>query len=174
MEINHEEEPQRNPVTIEEIASLAKENLLRDGKHAPTVIVDGDKAVVTIRIKPVRTSQECQRQLFQAGFALAKTKELNDLQQVFLISEGWMSVGGADKTPDYPPSQDPDRKEILLVSSLTVPTAHNEVKVWEIIRDQTGMLLDLKEFDTGVMQAQSPLLNAFLTGFTMVSSDRAD
>ncbi len=173
--MNHEEEPQPGPLTLEEVASLAKEMVLHDGYHVPTVIAEGNKGAVAMQITELgSTAEERQRQMFQAGFALAQTQAVGVLRQVFQVSEGWMSGGQPGERPHYPPSQDPNRKEILLVASLTVPSARNEVRVWEMIRDPTRKLVDLKAFDTGAEEAQSPLLNAFVAGFAMGSTDRAN
>jgi hypothetical protein len=118
--------------------------------------------------------QERQRQMFQAGFALAQENALDVLRQVFHISEGWLSVGQPGKKPHYPPSQDPNRKEVLLVSRLNVGAAQNEIRVWEMLRDSAGKLTDLVEFQSGAGEAANPLLDAFASGFAMGSSPATD
>ena len=170
-----EQEPQPVPRTIEQVASTATEILLRDGYHVPMVIADGDRDTAIIQIVDLgRTFQERQRQMFQIGFALAQTGAVGVLQQAFHVSEAWLSVSKSGQEPHYPPSQDPNRKEALVVFGLNVQTVQTEVRVWEMIRDQAGKLTDLKAFDSAAAQAESPLLNAFVAGFALGSTASAN
>ncbi len=174
-QVNQDRETQPTPLTLEQVASLAKEIILRDGYHIPTVIAEGPKRVVAIQFSEVgKTSEERQSQMFQAGFALAQTHTISDLQQVFHVSEGWMSTGKLGELPRTPPSQDPNRKEVLLVMHFNVATERTDSKIWEMIRDTTGTLIDLKEFEPGADDAKSPLLSAFVLGFAHGSTDIED
>ncbi len=61
--MNHEEEPQPGPLTIEEVASLAKETVLRDGYHVPTVIVEGDTGAMAMQITELGCVACCASEL---------------------------------------------------------------------------------------------------------------
>ncbi len=167
IQMNHDREPQRGPLTIEQVAAIAKETILRDGYHIPMMLVDGSKNHVAIQITEVGdTFEERQRQMFQAGFALAQENVIGSLEQVFFVTEAWMSAGTQDKEPVYPPSQDPNRKEILFISCLNVLTRENEALTFEMIRDAEGKLVELTQLQRST-EAESPLLNAFVVGFAM-------
>src|SRR5258706_13440624 len=125
--MNKDRDRQPEPHTIEQVASIAKDNTLRDGYHVPMVLADGSINQAAIQIaEPGKTSEERQYQMFQAGFLLSQENSIGLLQQVFFVSEGWMSAGTTEQAPITPPSQDPNRKEILLVASLNVLTGQNE------------------------------------------------
>jgi hypothetical protein len=99
---------------------------------------------------------------------LAKSGQVGDLEQVFMVSEAWMSQAAADQTPFVPPSQDPNRKEVLIVSNVQVKERETRMVIFEMIRDDAGELADLKEFEAlrdERADAYSPLLDAFVRGF---------
>lgn len=114
--------PYRRPhPTLESITQIAKRTLLRNGTHLPTVVVEGNKQSIGIYIDQFApTHEERAYQLYLLGYALAQTKEVGVLQQVFLISEGWMSVAAEGKPPQSPPSQDLQRKEALIITQRTI------------------------------------------------------
>jgi hypothetical protein len=168
--VGHEREPEQVPWSIEQVVSLAKEAALRDGYHAPTVIVDGDNGTVLVQISELgNTFEEREYQMFQLGFSLADMKTVNNLRQVFFITEGWMSTRTPDQAAFYKPSQDPHRKEVLLISHRNIQTSQSQLNVWEMIRDKNRKVIDLKVFGQGTEEAETPLLEAFVGGFTLGS-----
>lgn len=170
--MNKDREPQSEPRTIEQVAQIARENMLRDGYHVPMVLAEGSRQEVVMQIAEIgKTFAERERQMVQAGFALAQTGVVGILHQVFYVGEGWMSVGERGQEPHYPPSQDPTRKEVLLIMSFNAQTGQSDGRVWEMVRDATGKLVDVVAFEelekgTG---AESPLLVAFVAGFALGS-----
>ena len=154
---------------LELIAQIAKETLLKDGHHIPTVIADGDNGPIYIPMTPFPTTHEGRQQWMRmAGFGLAQTGAANTLWQVFFISEGWMSVFDGGKPPDQSPSQDPDRIEVLFIYRLTIQENQTKVVMFEMIRDEEERLMDLKTHPLPGgegAEAQSPLLDAFVLGF---------
>jgi hypothetical protein len=52
------------------------------------------------------------------GQAAAKSGRINQLQQVFMVTEGWMSEPREEKGELIRPSEDPNRKEVLIVSAI--------------------------------------------------------
>src|SRR6476660_572319 len=106
-------------ITIEEIISNAKEIMLRDGQHIPTLIVEGSKSLVGGQIPDLPATHGERVELMRfLGQAAAKSGRVDQLQQVFMVSEGWMSEPNEDKPKDMKPSQDPDRKEVLIISAI--------------------------------------------------------
>ncbi len=93
---------------LENIAHLACENVLKDGTHVPTIIAQGSRGVLVAGIEdlPGTHDERCQA-MASAGFAMAQSGKIGRLEQVFFITEGWMSVPSQGKLPDSLPSQDP-------------------------------------------------------------------
>src|SRR5579863_6504227 len=137
----------RYSFTIEQVASITTENVLRDGGHRPTLMADGslNQAVIEFRAFG-QTSEERQQQMIKAGFHLAHNPQFGLLQQAFFISEGWMTISPLDKPPALSPAQDPNRKEVLIISGLTGENFHASMVIFEMIRDSKGHLRELKAF----------------------------
>ena len=78
---------------------------------------------------------------------------------------------GEGRPPESRPSQDPARKEVLLVSDLTIRDHRSRVVIFGMVRgveDELSELRDLPlpgEYDEG--QAEAPLLGAFADGVYM-------
>src|SRR5215510_12549676 len=97
-------ESEQPPNTLEEIISNAKEIMLRRGNHVPTLIMEVSKDLVVSEIPsmPVTHGERLEFMRF-IGQRAAQNGRFDQLQQVFLVSEGWLSEAIAD----LPPSQDP-------------------------------------------------------------------
>src|SRR5215211_7133057 len=111
--------PERNEyqISLEEIISNAKEIMFRDGNHVPILIVEGGKSLIAGQIPDMpETHGERMELLRFFGQVAAKSGRVDQLRQVFMISEGWMSEPGEDKPTDLRPAQDPNRKEVLIIS----------------------------------------------------------
>jgi len=129
---------------FDEITRLAKESALKHGKHIPTLIVERSTQTVYTRFTQFPGPyEERAHRLFAAGYSLAEEGEVGNLKQVFFISEGWMSSGVAGKLPDVPPSQDPNRKEVLVISGLQVLGHKTTIRLLEILRNGAGKLIGL-------------------------------
>lgn len=104
-----------------------------------------------------------------AGFMMGQAGDVGRLKQVFFISEGWLSMMQKDKPPINPPSKDPNRKEVLLITQLALLEERSAAVCIEMIRNAQGRLVALKEM-AGPDEAKaghfdSPLLIAFVEGF---------
>lgn len=155
------------PVPFEEVIRVAKQVILRDGYHRPTVIVDGSSETIATQIDNLAPTHEGRaQQMFLLGALLSEHEEFGVLQQVFLITEAWMSVSTPDKPNRLRPSQDPQRKEILAVSRMAFPSQQTEVVVFEMKRNNTCKLIRLDRHvstESGD-SAESPLLTALAIG----------
>jgi hypothetical protein len=102
------------------------------------------------------------------GAAAARNGGVGRLDQVFFVSEGWMSVATKERPPDLRPSQDPDRKEVLIISGLEVRGRRKSLRIFEMVRNQDKRVVDLQELvppgepDRAI---EIPLLDAFAQGF---------
>lgn len=154
-------------LTFEEVTCQAHEITLKQGRHVTMVIAEGSEQTVIARIQELDSTFEGRRQqMFELGFALARKDLLGLLDQVFLICEAWMSLA-TDKTTAIPPSKDPKRKEVLMVSHLDTRRATTQVAIFEMIRATNGKLTRLLELDREGMQVDSPLLMAFVQGYAL-------
>ena len=168
--------PRPAPITFEQVTRLAQETLLRDGHHAPTLIIDGSIRPVIVQIDGLAPTFEGRaQQMFVAGQALARDGGAGRLRSVYFVTEAWLSHAQDGKLPDVPPSQDPQRKEVLIVDGLEAKSRRARVAIYEMLRDQQGNLREIREIklpDDSSTSSDSPLLEAFLTGFWANSRTR--
>lgn len=162
-------QPRPAPITFEQVTRLAQETLLRDGHHAPTLIIDGSARPVVVQIDGLAPTFEGRvQQMFVAGQALAREGGAGRLRNVYFVTEAWLSRAQEGKLPDVPPSQDPQRKEVLIVDGVEAKSHRPRVAIYEMVRDELGDLREIREFklpDDSSASSDSPLLEAFLTGF---------
>ncbi len=170
----HERRP--DGLSLEEVAKMAKETALRDGGHHPMLIVEGSQGGVAAVIEEMADTHEGRvRQMFAVGEEVGKEGQIGDLTQVFLISEGWMSAARGDERPAAPPSADPNRKEVLVITRSNANGDQTEMKVFEMLRDDKGDLTELRNFEPEPIKgttAKSPLLDGFTAGFRVGRSGK--
>ncbi|MHB8752533.1 MAG: hypothetical protein ACYDBJ_25485 [Aggregatilineales bacterium] len=158
-----------NSLHIEQVACAAREALLRDGRHPPTLIAVGSGKSAFIAFDTFgKSAPDNQQQLRQTGFRLAHDQQFGMLKQAFFISEAWMSQLPMDQQPTVRPSQSPNRQEILIIAGLAADNPHASLRVYELIRDHKGGLRDvtaLEPADTPFQDVNNPLLEAFFVGF---------
>ncbi len=69
------------------------------------------------------------------------------------------------------PSEDPNRKEVLIISAIQIKERKKQMKVFEILRDSHGQVVGLEEFSPDEKKedvlVEVPLLDAFVDGFQM-------
>jgi hypothetical protein len=162
-------ERSQNPITLEEIISNAKEIMVRDGKLTPVLIMEADNKVVVGQIPDLSPTPGERVELMRfLGQAAAKSGRVNNLQQVFMVTEGWMSEPSVDGDELIPPSEDPNRKEVLIFSAIQMRERKKHLKVYEVIRDQHEQVIRMEEFVPETLEETSvevPLLDAFVQGF---------
>lgn len=168
-ERHHDQEPPREPLTMTDVSQEAREVLLREGQHLPTVIVEGFHRRVVMRLVGVPpTHPQRLAQMFAAGYQLAERGDLGGLRQVFHISEAWLSRAEPGEALELPPSQDPQRHEVLVISQLDIIHRQVQLAAFEMLRDATGQLSELRVSDMGDTEGRpedAPLLVAFVAGY---------
>jgi hypothetical protein len=166
--MSREQEKKPDPFTLEEVVSLASETILRDGYHAPTFIAEGSEQNTIIQLAELADTHVGRlRQMFTIGYFLALEHEIGTLQQVFFISEGWMSMSKG-QPPQIRASQDPNRKEVLTISGFQMEQAQVSLVTLEMVRNKKGRLIDLKpslSSREAEAHADAPLLVTFVEGF---------
>ncbi|MCA9903449.1 MAG: hypothetical protein KC547_06310 [Anaerolineae bacterium] len=166
----HQDQEQSNePLTMAAVSQEAREVLLREGQHLPTVIIDGLRKRVVMRLVGVPPNHT-QRlaQMFAAGYQLAEQVDLGGLRQVFHISEAWLSRAQPGEALALPPSQDPQRHEVLVISQLDIVNRQVQLAAFEMLRDADGQLSELRVSDMGDTEGKpedAPLLVAFVAGY---------
>lgn len=164
--------PERNQYRIrfEDIAAHAKEITIQDGQHAPILIVEGSRRLAVSQIEEMPDSHSERVELMRLfGQAAAMSAKFGRLEQVFFVSEGWMSIATRGKPPDLRPSQDPDRKEVLIISALELKGGKKQLRIYEMVRNANNEVLDLAEMSAppGQEAVEVPLLDAFVQGFDL-------
>jgi len=146
-------------MTLEEIAAMAKENLLQDGVHCATLVAtESEGRGIVIQLPTVPPTYEQRVQLmFRAGVENANI--IPDVNQVFFICEVWVR----SLRPDG--SVIPESVEALAVVSYDVVSESSRMLVFEMLRDRAGNLVGLEDRgDQRDGKAESPLLVAFIEG----------
>lgn len=112
-----------------------------------------------------------KQQMSIAGRALAYEGTAGRVRSVYFVTEAWLSQAREGKLPAVRPSQDPQRKEVLIVSGLSGLIGHRRqisLAVYEMVRDERGALRELRDYtfpEDPRLVADTPLLEAFLDGF---------
>ena len=158
-------------LTPREVAWLATQSALEHGGHVPTLIVEGSMRHVIGHLADLPETHEGRVQrLFSIGVSLGRIRAVGKLEQVFFISEGWLSMGEEGRPPRMLPSQDPDRKEVLFVFHCAVERQQTGLVLFEMVRDSGGHLVELREArlpGEAEGRVESPLLDAFVDGFRL-------
>jgi hypothetical protein len=151
-----------------EAVAKAKSVALQAGRHVPLLWVEGTKQeyalwLDTLPVHPL----ERHLKFFEAGYTVARDKELGKLVQVFFISEAWLSIVRQGKLPDIQPSEDPQRQEVLIVSCYNLKNHTKDISVLSYVREKKSKLIAIKELSSGNagLQFASPLLDTFLAGY---------
>lgn len=134
------------------------------------LLVEGRSGDISIPMSDLSPVYEQRLQQFlTAGYLLSKSGQVGELRQLFFISEAWYSSKARDNLPQLAPSQDPKRKEILMVSQLVLYTSQANLLVFEMLRKKRGKLIGVSELHSAddITAINSPLLNAFVFGFEM-------
>ena len=151
---------------VQKIADLAKAIFLQDGYHAPIVVTKGTKGGRVVLMEQFGdTADERVKDMFYAGAMLAQKGNIGELDLIVFVSEGWM---GTNLT--VLPSQDPKHIEVLLINSLDARTKEEKMIAFEIVRNQTKQVVDLKQLNLPeAVSTKGKLLPAFQKGYQIVS-----
>lgn len=154
-------------IDLEDIVSTAREVMLKLGRHVPTLTIETGKKILVGQI-PDMPATHGERVEFMRflGQAAAKSGRVDQLHQVFMVHEGWLSVSSEEMRP----SQDPNRKEVLIISAIQVKERKKYIKVFEILRDEDQQVIGIEGFLPSTKKDETtemPLLDAFVQGFQL-------
>lgn len=164
--------------SFEDITEKAKEITLQDGEHVPVLIVEGSKSLIVSQIQAMPDTHGERLELMRfIGQLAAKSGKVGKLEQVFFISEGWMSTASKDQPHDTRPSKDPARKEVLIISGLQLNGLKKSLRLFEMVRNQSKQVVALPELLTPQGregEVEIPLLDAFAHGFRLAVQTQAN
>lgn len=165
---------------IEEITEWAKEFLLKDGTHAPTLFVETDKPQLIIaELADMPATPNARLSYFlELGHKLAADHPGERASEVAFIALSWTSKQlPGQPAPKHRPSQDPNRMELLVISHLTLNadlTTRLDGQLVEIIRDNEGKVRDLYHLPATAEDGQSAMLLLFMVGFDYPEMSESD
>ena len=152
--------------------------MLEHGSHYPIVLVEGSQGGFTALLKEFPADHRAKvEEMARAGAYFAQHQgRIGSLRRVFFIAEGWMSLAKGGRTAEMRPSEDPNRKEVLLVSQIDVGKVDQGFVILEVRRGTDGKVVELKEMGQGMedARAESDLLPAFVAGFRAGSRANAE
>lgn len=159
----------------QDIFQQAKEQLLAEGEHLPTLFVafqeDDTMRMSVFADFPYATTLERQKALFALGRKQGEEAREKTVKQVAFIIEAWAATYRVGEPRRHAPSEDPNRREVLILQTLTVmPTPNGKstiqqtLQTAELLRDGNGTLIDLLPSEK-ILDAEGGLLVAFLAGF---------
>lgn len=160
------------------MVAQAKETALQDGHHVPLLILEGNRGLAMGQIQDMPDTHGARMELMRRfGEAAGRSGRVGRLAQVFFVSEGWMSVATRDKPPELRPSQDPDRREVLIISGLDMRGLGKSLRILEMVRNEDKRVVDLQELvppggEEGAIEI--PLLDAFAEGFEIAFLSNAN
>ena len=166
------EQPEPKHISFEEVVSHAKDVMLQEGRHVPVVIMEAANNILVSHIPDMPSTHGERVDLMQfLGQVAARSGKVDGLEQVFMVSEGWMRETKDESQSTLPPSQDPQRKEVLIISGIKIKEHKKRLELFEILRDANETVLSLQEFLPSENQEENveiPLLEAFVRGFQTV------
>ncbi len=131
----------------------------------------GTRKMVSILMPQVANQTGRAEQLIRLATQLAHSRTVGDIDLVVLVTEAWASPA---RVPFIIPSQDKNRCEVLVLSSLDGQTKVQTLLLFACIRDRNGVVTDLKPLPVPAdVKVEGPLLRAFLTGYRLVTSSLA-
>lgn len=166
------------------MAEIAKAVLLKQGSHAPTFILDGDRGAVILLLADGFAAESRARQLQCYRIAAhipmnQRRKEVGTLRQVTMIAEAWSATLAAagGQLPagweQFRASEAPDRKEVLTLSRYLLDGDTQEAADWEILRTAGGVVHDLM-VATGPHPVSNALLECFVAGWRGIPLEVSD
>ena len=151
---------------FEQTKTLVKEITMAQGGHNPQLFAFTEKGVALLILDDLPSDHDQKVFLFRlAGAKLANSTGTEQINELHFVSEAWFSIQ-KNEQEFIQPSQDPDKKEAIIIVGKDYQNNTSNMSNLEMIRDTAGKLIELK--DTGNDEEQSfesPLLDAFKQGF---------
>jgi hypothetical protein len=131
---------------FDELTWITKAMTMKDGKLTPAIIVVGSKSPIVSQIPQMPETHGQRMELMRLmGRTIARSGRIGHLEQIFFVSDGWMSRATHLNPTEMRPSRDPDRKEVLIVSGLDIKGKKKHLKLFELVRNPSEQVIDLRE-----------------------------
>lgn len=160
---------------FEKISQIAQEVALAHGAHVPTLIVLGERGSTAVQVSAQTDTHQARAALMKViGYKLADVGNIGPLKQVCLVNEGWVSMASEEAAPDMVASKDLQRKEALIVAMIDLQANQTRMRLFEMVRDAEGKLIDLPPLDLGPpdSEVKAFLLEKFVDGYQKLSARR--
>jgi hypothetical protein len=153
---------------VDEIMAMAKEFVLKDGKHGPTLFVETDAQIVIAGLANLPpTPEERQDAFIAVGRKFRQDHPDEQLREILYIMLAWTSLQKVgDPAPRVRPSQDPQRKEMLVMTHaiVTGATATYSTQLLEVIRP-TKKTADLVQLPAPIKEGGNTQLDLFIAAY---------
>ena len=157
--------------SFEYLIQKAKEITLQDGNHVPVLIVEGSRGLAISQMRDVPDTHGERLDLMRSiGSGCGHERKARPTAPGLLHLRGLDERRNQGKPPDMRPSQDPNRKEVLIVSGLELQGQQKHLRIFEMIRNPQQRVVDLPELMPPHAQdgtIEIPLLDAFAQGFRL-------
>ena len=154
-------------MTTDAVLDLAKRLLLDLDEVRPMLILQGELATTRIPLDGLpQEPREKTKALLALGYAAARESRLGQLQQLFFLSEAWMTTAPLGTPLKTMPIDDPKRREVLILAQRTREPGTTAIQLFEINRGSEEIQLQrIKEVEGPGGSAESPTLDSFLYGY---------
>jgi len=155
---------------LEAIIKVAKEAITRYGGHQPTLYIKGENGRVFTDFPDFSPDHEGKlRQMANRGVTVACERSVGNLDYLIFVTEAWMGKPCKGE-PYVQPSKDPKRIEALCITTLDVRTNKQTMLAYQMVRDKTGNLIELKKLSfPDEVTVESPLFPAFVAGYNLIT-----
>ncbi len=157
---------------IDNIVKVATEIMLNDGQLPLTLLVEGEKETAIIPRTDGNKETSHQDWAYMVGISVAMSGRFKIFHQIATVTEAWMAAMPADTAIEDapPPSEHPDRKEIILIHLQDVfPGKKSRMRILDIIRNEDDEnsfeLVEDISYQKDGGEAQSSILDNFLRGY---------
>lgn len=154
---------------LESILKISEKTIMESNNHIPQLFLVGSQGkIMAILAELPENSEAKHKLLFMAGYKMGvdpKANEaLGELQELFFVSEAWVSIIPKGQQSTVQPRNDPEKKEYLIVSIKNLKKNTDSLVMREIIRNKEGKVVKL-ENDKTSGEVKSFIIDQFIAGF---------
>jgi hypothetical protein len=155
--------------TLDAVSLKAQEMALENGGHVPTLLVEGTRQSAVLQFAELgETHEERVEHMLLAGVELAQEASVGELEQIFFVVEGNISIPKHEQKSVAATSQEPIPQSVLIVTQLNLRELLSRGMIYQMIRDDREQLTQLRPYpaeQNSYRRMESPLLSAFVQGF---------
>lgn len=159
------------PTYLQSLLEIAEKTTIEHNGHMPQLCLVGDKGKIMALLPDLPQNSELKHKLLEfSGYKMStdiKAREqLGELQEIYFISEAWVSTLEKDEKMEVMPREDPKKKEVLMIAIKDIQNNIDKAIFREIIRNKEDKIVALnKGMDNKGVEVKSYILEAFLDGY---------